>query len=93
MTDASDATVPSANVKVTNEETGSEYNTACDGLGNFIVPSLLPGRYTMTVSHEGFTVFIQNGITLQVDQRPQIEVNGWPNWAIGLLGRLSTNHS
>jgi hypothetical protein len=58
VTDASDATVASANVKVTNEEAGSEYNTVCDGLGNFIVPSLLPGRYTRTVSHEGFTVFI-----------------------------------
>jgi hypothetical protein len=39
VTDASAAAVPSASVTVTNEETGGEYKTVSEGLGNFIVPN------------------------------------------------------
>ncbi|HWC18446.1 MAG TPA: carboxypeptidase-like regulatory domain-containing protein, partial [Terriglobales bacterium] len=52
--DKSGAVVPDALVKVMNEGTGVSYDARTTSSGNWVVPSLTPGQYTVSVSHPGF---------------------------------------
>ncbi|HUX44711.1 MAG TPA: carboxypeptidase regulatory-like domain-containing protein [Terracidiphilus sp.] len=69
-TDQTDARVPGANVKVTNDATGDVRTSKADDTGFFSVTALIPGRYTLTVSAKGFASFKMTGILLnQGDSR------------------------
>jgi hypothetical protein len=74
VTDASGGVIPGAVVTVNKDDTGETRTTPTDNLGNFFVPDLAPGRYTLTVSAQGFKQFVRKDLTLNVDQRPQINV-------------------
>jgi hypothetical protein len=67
--------VPNASVVATQTATGvaRTANTAADG--SFILPELAIGPYTLQVTREGFSKFIQTGIVLQVDSNPTIDAN------------------
>ncbi|PYU16523.1 MAG: hypothetical protein DMG29_04000, partial [Acidobacteria bacterium] len=52
--DSSGATVPGAKVVVKNEGTGATYETTTTSAGTYTVSSLIPGLYTITVTHAGF---------------------------------------
>lgn len=68
VTDPQNLTVAEASVQVRNVDT-SEISTAkTDSHGNFSIPFLRPGSYTITVSHAGFRQYAQQGITLEVAQ-------------------------
>src|SRR5258708_7274434 len=47
LIDASDAVIGGAQVTVTNEATGISWKAQTDGHGNYVVPSLPPGIYTV----------------------------------------------
>lgn len=66
VTDKTGAVLPDALVKVTNEGTGISYENKTTSSGSYIVPSLTPGLYTITVSHEGFGTFTSQHNTLSV---------------------------
>jgi hypothetical protein len=72
--DASGASISGARVTVTNVETNSSSVTASTETGDYVVPSLQPGRYRLSVQHPGFKVHVRDGITLQVQDRPSIDV-------------------
>ena len=57
ITDKTGAVVPDASIKVTNEGTGISYETKTGSSGSYSVPSLRPGEYTVSVTHEGFGPF------------------------------------
>jgi len=73
VTDASGAVVPGAAVKVANEETNVAVETKSNGEGNYTVPFLIPGRYTVTVGARGFRNTEQPGVVVQINDR--IELN------------------
>jgi outer membrane receptor protein involved in Fe transport len=54
VTDAGGGVVVEATVAVRNQATGVETNTRTTGEGIFVVPNLIPGRYTVTVESVGF---------------------------------------
>lgn len=64
VSDASGARVPSAAVTVTSENTHVTLTTKTDPVGNFVVPALAVGTYTVTVSKHGFRTFVESGIQL-----------------------------
>jgi len=68
VTDASGAVIPQAKVALHNVATGVETTTATNGVGLYVFPSLLPGRYTLLFSKEGFATANQAEFTLDVDQ-------------------------
>jgi hypothetical protein len=74
VTDNSDAIIAGAQVVVTNTETNTNTTTATTGTGDFVVPALQPGRYRITVHHPGFKSYVRDGILLQVQDRPTIDV-------------------
>ena len=52
--DASGAAVPSAQITVTNQDTGVIRTAASTGDGNYNVPSLAPGKYSVEARAQGF---------------------------------------
>ncbi len=73
-TDSTGAALPNAQVLLRNEETGSERRLATDAAGAYAAPSIPVGRYTVTVTREGFAAQIRTGITLTVGQAVHINV-------------------
>lgn len=66
VTDPSGAIMPGVNVEIKNVQTNTVTQTATNGAGVYDVPFLIPGNYTLTFSKPGFTNFVREGITLQV---------------------------
>lgn len=64
VTDASGASVPNAKVVVHNQGTAVEWTTQSDPAGNYLVPSLPPGVYQVTVSAADFRTAVVQGLTL-----------------------------
>lgn len=66
VSDASGAAMPGATVEVLNVATGVTTTATSNENGNYRVPFLNPGAYRVTVSLEGFTSFVRDGIELHV---------------------------
>jgi hypothetical protein len=68
ITDATGAVVPSAQITVTQTDTGVETEAVTSKAGEYTVPFLQPGPYQLSVSAPGFRSFVHKGITLQTEQ-------------------------
>jgi Carboxypeptidase regulatory-like domain len=68
VTDPSGAVVPQAQVTVRGLATGVTRVVKSDAAGNYTVPSLQPGSYSVTVQSQGFADYSVPGVTLGVDQ-------------------------
>jgi hypothetical protein len=66
VVDASGAVIANAAVKVTNEDTGVSYDTRTGSTGTYMVPSLTPGQYTVSVTGRGFDTFTSRNNVLSV---------------------------
>ncbi|MFB3777755.1 MAG: TonB-dependent receptor domain-containing protein [Bryobacteraceae bacterium] len=75
VTDASGAVVPNAQVLVTDQQTGVENRTETTGAGQYTVPYLPAGTYTVAVSVTGFVPYRQTGIALTPAQTVRVDVN------------------
>jgi hypothetical protein len=64
VTDASGAVVPQAQVTITNEATRVRLTTQSNNDGTFVVPGLMVGTYTVTVTKQGFQTSTEKGIVL-----------------------------
>ena len=76
VTDASGAAVPAANIRILNTDTNAASLATTNSEGFFTAPSLPVGSYAVTAEKTGFKKAVRNGITLQVDQRAQIDFRG-----------------
>src|SRR5579875_3565330 len=74
VTDASGSVIPNAQVTVTNEQTGATRNLQTNQAGNYNVPDLVIGKYTLTVSAPGFATYKQTGIPVNVNANLRIDV-------------------
>lgn len=68
VTDASGAAVADAKVVVTSQALGIERTTQTNSSGDYEVPALPPGVYSVEVQAQGFTSQIAKALTLQVSQ-------------------------
>ncbi len=73
VTDPSGAAVPNASITVTNVETGQVRNLTSSSDGQFVVPDLHIGRYTVRAQGAGFKVVEQKDIVLSVNDRARID--------------------
>src|SRR5262245_54798747 len=69
LTDPNGAAVPNAKIEVINEETARVVSASSDSDGNFVVPQLLSGTYTLVVTASGFKRFEQKGVILTANDR------------------------
>ena len=72
--DPSGAAIQGAQVTIKNDSTGSVRSAQSDAIGNYLVPNLAPGTYTVSVATDGFKTSIIPEVVLQVDQRARIDV-------------------
>jgi Carboxypeptidase regulatory-like domain len=66
--DPSGALLAGARITVHSVATGSGRVVISDGIGNYVVPSLQPGEYTVEAKAPGFGLFTVKSLVLQVDQ-------------------------
>lgn len=74
VTDSSAAVIAGATVSVINVETNTTFTTQTSAEGYYAAPTLAVGNYTVSVEKPGFKRAVRTGITLQVDQRAQVDV-------------------
>ncbi len=74
VTDPTGAAIPDAGVSATDTATAIVTKTTSDATGAYNFPSLHPSTYTLTVEKTGFKSTVLSGITLQVDQKAQVDV-------------------
>src|SRR5580698_430712 len=73
--DASGASVPGAVVTITNNATAVAAKTTTNAAGDYEIPSLRVGVYTITASAPGFTDSVANNITISVGGRQRIDLS------------------
>jgi len=74
VTDPSGSVIGSAKVTVINEGTGLTRTVTSDSGGEYVVPGLPTGRYTVTSEITGFKTLALSNIELGVDQRVRIDL-------------------
>ena len=67
VTDPTGAVVPAASVVIKSLATGVERKAVTDDAGNYTAPSLQPGEYQVVVDAPGFSKYVVQTVTLQVD--------------------------
>src|SRR6516162_2710702 len=72
--DETGSAIPGAEVHATQAATGAVRNVISGADGTYVLANLPVGPYTLEVSKEGFSKFVQTGIVLQVDANPSIEI-------------------
>src|SRR5260370_14239711 len=65
--DPSKATVPGATVTATNQETGYRAEVTSGQSGDYVVPNMPPGKYTVTVAAAGFKSAVSKDVVVIVD--------------------------
>ena len=73
VSDASGATVPGANVTVTNKETGARRNARTDSEGRFNFPQLKPGTYSIKVELDGFEPELNENVAAALGQKQTVD--------------------
>lgn len=69
VTDPSGAAVPEAKVIATESNTGAKSEMNTGGDGEYTLPFLAPGSYSLSVEAKGFKKFTQTGLTIGTNQR------------------------
>ena len=72
--DASGALVTGATVVLHNNATSVDRTVTSDKEGQYVLPSLTPGDYSIAVSAEGFATYRVKSYLLQVDQRITLDI-------------------
>jgi hypothetical protein len=73
VSDRTGAAIAGAVITITNIETGNERKVTSTESGNYSVPSLAPGEYTITASKEGFRQARREGVRLEVNQTARLD--------------------
>jgi len=73
--DSTGLAVPGAEVKATQTGTGAVRTTISAADGAYVLPNLPIGPYRVEVSKQGFATYVQNGIVLQVNTNPTLDIS------------------
>jgi len=74
VTDSTGAVIPGATVTILNQRTGVDFHLETNSAGVYSITSLIPGLYTVTVSHKGFQTYANRDLTLTVNEVLRIDV-------------------
>jgi hypothetical protein len=75
VSDKTGAAVPGAVVGVKNTATNATSQAESSSTGNYVLPFLPPGQYTLTVEQKGFKRFVRENITLQAQDRARVDIS------------------
>lgn len=72
--DSTGATIPGASLTLTSTDNGLVLEGKSDGSGNYTFSPVKIGRYKLTASHQGFSTTTQENISVDVQQRREVDV-------------------
>jgi Carboxypeptidase regulatory-like domain len=72
--DPTGASVPGAQVTITDTDTNATHTTQTNSDGAYVLPDLPVGHYRLQVRMAGFSEYVLNGVTLDVDTHPELNV-------------------
>src|SRR5579871_3525742 len=72
VTDPSGAVIRNASVTARQAETGLSRSTTTDRNGDFVLVELPVGHYILQVAAKGFQEYVQDGITLNVNETASV---------------------
>ena len=75
VSDSSGATVPGAEVRAVNEETGVAASAKTNDAGNYTMPYLLSGTYTVSTEHAGFKKWVRPGIQVRINDSVEVNID------------------
>jgi len=84
--DSSGAVLPGVEVQITKTDTGMTRTVSSGADGSFVFPNLPVGPYQLKATLQGFSTYVQDGIVLQVNTNPTIDVA----MAVGNVGEQVT---
>jgi hypothetical protein len=73
--DEAGAVIAGASLTITNVATGISVKAETNDTGTYIMPSLKPGPYSITVEKPGFKKVVRSGLTLQVNQTARVDIS------------------
>lgn len=73
VSDSGGAVIPKAIVRVVDQQTNTEHETATNGAGQYAVAGLTPSQYKVFVSAPGFVATVSDAITLNVGQNATLD--------------------
>src|SRR5262245_16458566 len=74
VSDQTGAVIPGATVKAANTDTGVNSTATTNASGDFLLPFLIPGSYTLTAEAPGFKGWVRPQIQTRVNDRITIDV-------------------
>src|SRR5262249_13378889 len=74
ITDPSGKGIPEADVQIRNQETGVIRTTKSTSEGDYTIPTLAPGSYTVRVQKNGFKTAERAGVILQTDSNLRFDL-------------------
>src|SRR5436305_799259 len=75
VVDSSGARIPKATVVAVNGATGIKSTTETNSVGYFLLPSLPPGSFRLTVSIAGFKTTEVSDVVIELDQRGTLNLS------------------
>lgn len=75
VTDSTGAVVPNARITVTNTATQVSSKTTTNSVGDYNVPALNPGTYTVAAEASGFQKGVISAFTLTVNQHARVDLS------------------
>jgi hypothetical protein len=74
VTDPTGSGIIGARVTVTNTAMGTQNSTVTTGVGEYTIPELPAGVYSVTVIAPGFSTLVRNGITVSVAETARVDL-------------------
>ena len=93
VTDPSGAVIPGASVTATNVNTGIVTNRETNATGDYQLPALQPGTYTISASYQGFQTQTYQNVELSQGQSVRLNFNLQPataNTSVEVVADAST---
>jgi len=73
--DSTGAVVPNADVRITNDSTGVAAAAKTNDSGNFVLPYLLAGTYTLSCEMSGFKKWVRPGIQVRIQDSVEVNID------------------
>src|SRR5262245_3305400 len=74
VTDDTGAVVPGAMITITNVGTNESRSVVVNERGEYAIPQLAPGQYTLSAEYTGFNKVVRSGIVLETNQDARLDI-------------------